>query len=109
VAGDDDRILRREVTGADGVGYKVIVEAKDWNLGTGSVLLDAAQFVWASVRRARGKEWMVSVRAAEAGSSQMVTRRTSTRETALAIMEELIESIEAGRDLDGEHRTGTAT
>jgi len=106
---DEERLSRREVTGADGRVYKVNAEAKDWNLGTGSVLLDAAQFVWASVRRARGKEWMVSVRAAEAGSSPMVIRRAGTRETALAIMEELIESVEAGRDLDGENRPGSAT
>ncbi len=105
---DGERSLRREVTGADGHVYKFKAEAKDWNLGTGSVLLDAAQFVWASVRRARGREWVVSVQAAEAGSSPMVTRRAGTRKSALAIMEELIESVEAGRDLDGENRTGTA-
>lgn len=100
---DDDLLLRREIAGADGRRYEVNAVAKEWNLGTGSVLLDAAQLVWAFVRRARGKEWVVSVRIVESGPNPIVTRRVSTREAALAIMKELIEAVEAGRDLDGEN------
>lgn len=46
----------------------IVGRAKDWNLGTGSVLLDLAQFVWAFLRRARGKEWVVSVRPTRSGT-----------------------------------------
>jgi len=34
--------------------------AKDWKLGTGSLLLDAAAFLSAVVRQASGKEWVVT-------------------------------------------------
>lgn len=46
--------LSRDVTG----------EAKDWSMGTGSLTVDLAQFIWAFLRRARGKEWIVTLRPA---------------------------------------------
>jgi hypothetical protein len=46
------------VNSPDGTRYEVVGSGKDWKLGTGSVLLDAAAFVWAAIRQARGKEWV---------------------------------------------------
>lgn len=92
--------LRREVTGADGHRYTIVVKAKDWNLGTGSVLLDVAQFVWAFLRRARGKEWVVSVRPTESGARPNTTRRLSSREDAAKALAELAEEVESGRLLE---------
>jgi hypothetical protein len=60
--------LRRVVKSPDGLRYEVVGLAKDWRLGTGSMLLDAAAFVWAAVRQARGKEWVVSVRRVDSGN-----------------------------------------
>ncbi len=89
--------LRREVTGADGHRYTIAGKAKDWNLGTGDVLLDVAQFVWAFLRRARGKEWVVSVRPTRSGARPITTRRLSTREEAITAEAELADEVESGR------------
>ncbi len=92
--------LRREIIGTDGRRYTIVGKAKDWNLGTGSVLLDVAQFVWAFLRPARGKEWVVSVRPTKPGSDPILTRRMSTREEAIGAIAELAEDVEGGRLLE---------
>jgi hypothetical protein len=53
--------LRRAVKGSDGSRYEVVGIDKDWKLGTGSLVLDAAAFLWAAVRQLRGREWVVTV------------------------------------------------
>lgn len=92
--------LRREVTGTDGRRYTIVGKAKDWKLGTGSVLLDLAQFVWSFLRRARGKEWVVLVRPTKSGARPILTRRLSTREDAVTAVAELAEEVESGRLLE---------
>ena len=87
--------LHRVVTAPDGSRYEIIAEAKDWHLGTGSVLLDSLALVWAVVRRARGKEWVVSVRRSASGS-EVVTRRARTRENAGEIVAETTAAVENG-------------
>lgn len=49
VAGD----LRRLAKSPDGTRYEVVGSGKHWKLGTGSVLLDAAAFVWCHSSGAR--------------------------------------------------------
>ena len=92
-----ERDLRRVVNGPDGSRYEVVGMAKDWSLGTGSVLLDAAAFLWAVVRRARGKEWVVSVRRTQSRSDPVTTRLVRTREEAASCVPELVEAIESGQ------------
>lgn len=71
--------------------------AKDWRLGTGSVLLDAAAFLWAAVRQVRGKEWVVSVRRIGTRSDPVMTRLVRTREEAVSSIAELAEAVESGQ------------
>jgi hypothetical protein len=59
VAGD----LRRLVKSPDGTRYEVVGSGKDWKLGTGSVLLDAAAFVWAADACLFVKGWFERARA----------------------------------------------
>lgn len=89
--------LRRVVKGPDGRRYEIVAVAKDWKLGTGSVLLDAAAFLWAVVRQARGKEWVVEVRRVESKSDPTLTRLVRTREEADSIVAELAEAVEKGQ------------
>jgi hypothetical protein len=89
--------LRRVVNGPDGIRYEVIGVAKDWRLGTGSVLLDAAAFLWGVVRQARGKEWLVSVRPTESRSDPVLTRLVRTREEAVSNVADLAEAVESGQ------------
>ncbi len=89
--------LRRVVKGPDGSRYEIVGVAKDWKLGTGSVLLDAAAFLWAVVRQARGKEWVVEVRRVESKSDPQLTRLVRTREEADSIVAELADAVEKGR------------
>jgi hypothetical protein len=88
--------LRRVANGPDGIRYEVIGRAKDWRLGTGSVLLDAAAFLWAAVRNARGKEWVVTVRPAGT-RSDLATLLVRTREEAVSSVAELAEAVESGQ------------
>jgi hypothetical protein len=71
--------------------------AKDWKLGTGSVLLDATAFLWAAVRQARGKEWVVTVRRAGTRSDPVARRIVKTREEAVLSVTELTEAVESGQ------------
>jgi hypothetical protein len=71
--------------------------AKDWKLGTGSVLLDAAAFLWAVVRQARGKDWIVTVRRTNTKSDAVVSRRAMSREDTASIVAELSELVESGQ------------
>jgi hypothetical protein len=89
--------LRRVVSGPHGRRYEVVGVAKDWKLGTGSVLLDAAAFLWAVVRRARGKEWVVTVRQVDTKSDPVLTRLVRTREEAVSSMADLAEAVESGQ------------
>lgn len=93
---DDHAGLRRVVSAPDGSRYVVVGTAKDWRLGTGSIALDAAALLWAFVRRVRGKEWVVSVRA-ESRSSPVTKRIARTREEAFSTVTELAEAVESGR------------
>ena len=86
--------VRRVVNSPDGVRYEVVGMAKDWKLGTGSVLLDAAALLWSVIRRARGKEWVVTVTQADTKS---LTRLVRTREDAASSVTELSEAIESGQ------------
>lgn len=70
MAGD----LRRLVKNPDGTRYEVVGSGKEWKLGTGSVLLDAAAFVWAAIRQARGKEWVVVARRADSEADPVIRR-----------------------------------
>jgi hypothetical protein len=89
--------VRRVVKALDGSRYEVVGMAKDWKLGTGSVLLDVAAFLWATVRRARGKEWIVTVRRTDTKSAPVITRRARNREDAASCVEEISEAIESGQ------------
>ena len=89
--------LHRVVNGPDGSRYEVVGMAKDWSLGTGDVLLDTAAFLWAVVRRARGKEWVVSVRRTKSRSDPVMTRLVKTREEAVSCVTELAEAVESGQ------------
>lgn len=89
--------LRRVVNHPDGTRYVVIGKAKDWRLGTGSVLLDAAAFLWAALRQARGKEWVVTVRRIDKRSDPVTTLLVGTKEEAASSVEELAEAVERGR------------
>jgi hypothetical protein len=95
-SGEHTEELRRRVKGPNGQTYLVTAIPKDWNLGTGSLLLDLAQFVRGLVRQARGKEWVVSVRGIEARGRPLTTRRVRTREDAVATVDEIAEAIETG-------------
>ncbi len=89
--------VRRVATGPDGSRYEVLVVAKDWKLGTSSLVLDAAAFLWAAVRRARGKEWVVIVRRTDSKSDPLITRLVRTREEAVTSVTELAEAVETGQ------------
>ncbi|MEX2654666.1 MAG: hypothetical protein WD532_06500 [Acidimicrobiia bacterium] len=93
MAGD----LRRVVKSPDRSRYEVVGSAKDWRLGTGSVLLDVAAFVWAAVRQARGKEWVVLVRKVDSGMNTVIRRLVKTEGDAAWTVAELAEAIESGR------------
>lgn len=89
--------LRRLVKSPNGSRYEVVGSAKDWKLGTGSVLLDAAAFVWAAVRQARGKEWVVLVRRVDSGTDPVIRRLVKTEDDAASTVVELAETIESGQ------------
>lgn len=88
--------LRRVVKSPDGRRYEVVGSAKDWRLGTGSMLLDAAAFVWAAIRQARGKEWVVSVRRVDLGTDPLIRRLVKTENDAASTVAELAQAIENG-------------
>lgn len=88
--------LRRVVKSPDGSRYEVSAAAKDWKLGTGSVLLDAAAIAWAAVRQVRGKEWVVSVRRVDSGRDPAIKRLVETREAAASAIDDLAEAIVNG-------------
>jgi hypothetical protein len=92
-----DGDVRRVVNGPDGSRYEVVGMAKDWKLGTGSVLLDAAALLWSVVRRAGGKEWIVMVRRVDTKSDPLLTRRARNREDAVSTVAELAEGVENGQ------------
>ena len=89
--------MRRLVKSPDGSRYEVVGSAKDWKLGTGSLLLDAAAFVWAVVRQARGKEWVVLVRRLDSGTDPVIRRLVKTEDDAASNVAELAEAIESGQ------------
>ncbi len=89
--------LRRVVKGPDGSRYEIVGVARDWKLGTGSVLLDMAAFLWAVVRQARGKEWVVEVRRVESKSDPVETSLARTREEAASSVAELADAVENGQ------------
>lgn len=95
-SGENTEEIRRRVKGPNGQSYLVSAMPKDWNLGTGSLLLDLAQFVRGLVRQARGKEWVVSVRRVEARGRPVATRRVRTRDDAAKTVAEIVEAIETG-------------
>lgn len=88
--------LRQRVTGPDGTSYEVVGMPKDWKLGTGSILLDIAAFLWGALRRVAGKEWEVTVRRGGSRSDQVASRLVRTREDAAVAMTELAEAIQNG-------------
>lgn len=89
--------VRRVVKGPDGSRYEIVGTAKDWKLGTGSLVLDAAAFLWAAVRQVRGREWVVTVRRTDSKSDPVVTRLVKTREDAMSSVAELVEAVESGQ------------
>jgi hypothetical protein len=93
VAGD----LRRLVKSPDGTRYEIVGSGKDWKLGTGSLLLDAAAFVWAAIRQARGKEWVVLVRRVDSKTNPLIRRLVKTEDDAVSTVAELAQAIESGR------------
>lgn len=92
MAGD----LRRLVKSPDGTRCEVVGSGKEWKLGTGSVLLDAAAFVWAAIRQARGKGWVVVVRQADSEADPVIRRVVKTEEDAVSTVAELAAAIETG-------------
>jgi hypothetical protein len=98
VMAKEPKEVRRVAKAPDGRRYTVIGMAKDWKLGTGSVVLDAVAFLWAIVRQARGKEWTVSVRPIESKSGRpVVSRVVKNHEEAVACVAELADAIESGQ------------
>lgn len=93
MAGD----LRRQVKSPDGTRYEVVGSGKDWKLGTGSVVLDAAAFVWAAIRQARGKEWVVLIRRVDSDSDPVFRRSVKTEDDAVSMVAELAHAIESGK------------
>jgi hypothetical protein len=93
VAGD----LTRLVKSPDGTRYEVVGSGKDWKLGTGSLLLDAAAFVWAAIRQARGKEWVVLVRRVDSETNPLIRRLVKTEDDAVSTVAELAQAIESGQ------------
>ncbi|HSM45902.1 MAG TPA: hypothetical protein VK969_12875 [Acidimicrobiia bacterium] len=93
---EDDSGLRRVVTAPDGSRYVVVGRAKEWRWGTGSIALDVVAVLWGVVRRVRGKEWVVSVRA-ESESRPVAKRLVRTRGDAVSSVGELAEAVESGR------------
>lgn len=93
---DDEAGLRRVVTAPDGSRYVVVGWGKEWRWGTGSIALDVAALFWSVVRRVRGKEWVVSVRA-ESRSRPVTRRVVRTREEAVSSVAALAEAVESGR------------
>lgn len=93
MAGD----LRRQVKSPDGTRYEVVGSGKDWKLGTGSVVLDAAAFVWAAIRQARGKEWVVLVRRVDSETDAVIRRGVKTEDDAVSTVAELAHAIESGQ------------
>jgi hypothetical protein len=89
--------LRRAVKGPDGSRYEVVGIDKDWKLGTGSLVLDAAAFPWAALRQLRGREWVVTVRRTGSKSDPDVTRLVRTREDAISAVAELADAVENGQ------------
>jgi len=89
--------LRRAVKGPDGSRYEVVGIDEDWKLGTGSLVVDAATFLWAAVRRLRGREWVVTVRRTDSESDPVVTRLVRTREDAISAVAELAHAVENGQ------------
>lgn len=81
----------------DGTRYEVVGSGKDWKLGTGSVLLDAVAFVWAAIRQALGKEWVVLVRRVDSESDPVIRRLVKTEDDAVSTVAELAEAIESGQ------------
>lgn len=88
--------LRRVVKAPDGSRYEIVGVAKDWKLGTGSVLFDAAAFLWAVLRQARGEEWVVEVRLVGSKSDPTLTRMARTQEEAASVVAELADAVENG-------------
>ena len=87
--------VRRVVNIPDGRQYEIVGTAKDWKLGTGSMVLDAVAFLWALVRQARGKEWVVVVR--RAGTSDpILTRTLRSRDLVVASVTELVDALASG-------------
>lgn len=93
MAGD----LRRVVSSPTGGRYEVTGAAKEWKLGTGSVLVDAAAFLWAAIRQARGREWVVSVRPIDSRRHGVIERVVRTQDDLASAVEELAEAIETGQ------------
>lgn len=89
--------LRRVVKSPAGTRYEVVGSAKDWKLGTGSVVLDVAAFVWAVIRQARGKEWVVLVRRVDSEKDPVIRRLVKTEDDAVSTVAELAEAIESGQ------------
>ena len=61
--------VRRVVVGPDGSRYEVVGIAKDWKLGTGSVLLDAA------ARRSRAVSYRCATHRSDHGSAGLIPHR----------------------------------
>ena len=89
--------LRRVVRSPDGARYEIRGAGKEWRLGTGSLLLDAAAFAWAAVRQLRGKEWVVSVRSIDSGKDPIIEHVVKTQAEAVSTVDALAESIEGGQ------------
>ena len=62
----------------------------------GSVLLDAAAFLWAAIRQARGKEWVVLVQQVDWKTDPVIRRLVQTEDDAVSTVAGLAEAIESG-------------
>lgn len=91
-----DGELHRVVANPQGDRYEITAVQKDWSLGTGSLVMDAAAFLWGLIRQARRKDWVVSVKRVDSKSEAVTTETARSQQEAASVAEELKKAIETG-------------
>ena len=94
MSADDE--LRRVVTGPEGHRYEISAVQQEWKLGTGSIVLDFAAFLWGLVRRARRADWVVSVKRPGSKLDAVASRKARSKEEAVSVADQLARALETG-------------